>query len=116
MSQGLVLHVREDGEDIACIAMQVSGELYTMVPLMGRSLTVTEKGYIELERLLVAAAWGVRRLSNFALFLPCTFMVLSNAAMLVHLKCKKGMHHKICALLIKLSSYNCIFLNGDSAW
>ena len=76
---------------------------------MGRSLTVTEKGYVELERLLVAAAWGVRRLSNFALFMPGIRVVLPNVAMPVHVKCKDGMHHKMRTLLIKLSSYNCTF-------
>ena len=80
-----------------------------MVALMRRSLTEMEKGYIELERLLVAAAWGVRHLSNFALFMPGIRLVLPDAAMLVHVKCKEGMHHKIRALLIELSSYNYTF-------
>ena len=87
-----------------------------MVALMGRSLTVTEKGYIELEQLLVTAAWGVWRLSNFALFVPGIHVVLPDIAMLVHVKCKEGMHHKIRALLIELSSYNCTFQNGNGAW
>ena len=77
--------------------------------MMGRSVTVTEKGCIELERLLVAAAWGVRYLSNFTLFMPSIHVVLPDMAMLVHMKCKEGMHHKIRALLIELSSYNCTF-------
>ena len=80
-----------------------------MVTLMGSSLTVTEKGYIELERLLIAAAWGVGRLSKFALFMPGIRVVLPDAVMIPHMKCKKGIHHKIRALLIELSSYNCTF-------
>ena len=87
-----------------------------MVALMGHSLTVMEKGYVELEWLLVAAAWGVRRLSNFALFMPGIRVVLPDAAMLAHVRCKEGMHHKIRALLIELSSYNCTFQNGNGAW
>ena len=49
MSQGLMLHVSKDGEDIACVATQGSAELYAMVALMGRGLTITEKGCIEPE-------------------------------------------------------------------
>ena len=55
-----------------------------VVALMGRSLTVTEKGHIELERLLVAAAWGVWRLSNFALFMPGIYIVLPDMVMPAH--------------------------------
>ena len=62
---------------------------------MGHSLTVVEKGYIELERLLVAAAWGVWHLLNFALFMPGIHVMLPDATMLAHVKCKEGMYHKI---------------------
>ena len=86
MSAELSLHVSEDGDDLACVATQGRGEMYAVVALMGRGLTITERGYTELERLLVAAAWGVRRLANFALFLPGIRVVLPEASMLTYVR------------------------------
>lgn len=70
MQRELVVHVSEDGTNAACVVTQGSGDAYAVVSLLGRELTVTEQGYTELERLLVAATWCIRRLASFAMFVP----------------------------------------------
>ena len=72
----------EDGENVACVVVQGEGDTYAIVTLQGRPLTVTEQGYTELERLLVAAAWGIRRLANFAMYVPSVRVVVPDATML----------------------------------
>ena len=79
-------------------------------------MLLSEQGIPEIERLLVAAVWGVRRLANFAMFVPGVKVVLPDPALLANLRQKGEVPFRIRALLVELTSFNCTFAHGAGAW
>lgn len=74
------VHVDADATDCSIVLVQGEGDSYRVAAMLGRELTVTERAAPVLERLLLAAAWGVRKLSRYTLWLPRVTVMFPDAA------------------------------------
>lgn len=63
--QHLYLHVDVSDADLSVVLTQGEGESYTVVGFGGRSLAIQEARCSLMERLLVAALWGVKRWARY---------------------------------------------------
>ena len=62
--------------------------------MLGRDFTITELGWTDPERLLLAACWGVRHLARYTLFTPALTLALPDDAH-VALVSLKDLHSKL---------------------
>ena len=69
--------------------------------MLGRDFSITEQGWTELERLLLTACWGVRRLARYTMFVPGIVVALPDADQVVCVKLK-DLHHKLKIHVIEL--------------
>ena len=74
------MHVDCDCTDCSVILSQGTGDAYRVVSMVGRAFTVTEQRGCLLERLLLTAAWAVRKLARFTMYLPAITVVLPHPA------------------------------------
>lgn len=69
------LHVDCDDTDGSAVLAQGEGESYRVVGMTGRSLSITERKTLRLERLLLVAGWALRKWSRYVLWVPITVML-----------------------------------------
>ena len=77
------LHVSTTDEEGAVVLTQGEGERYRVVAILGRGLLATERSRSPVERLLGVAAWGVRRLSRYTMYVPSLSIILPDPAALI---------------------------------
>ena len=62
--------------------------------MLGHDFTITEQGWTDPERLLLAACWSVRCLARYTLFTPALTIALPDAAHIA-LVLLKDLHSKL---------------------
>ena len=62
--------------------------------MLGRKFSISEQWWTELERLLLTACWGVRRLAKYTMFAPGIVVALPDAAQVACVKLK-DLYHKL---------------------
>ena len=92
----------------------VKGE-YRVVSFGGRKLSITEAGCSLIEKLLVAALWGLMRYERYTAFAPNTVILLPHAAEVGLIK-KVDSPLRVQSAMIALSSFKCTFACGEGAW
>lgn len=105
-----------DTQDCSAVLVQGQGEGYRVVSMVGRELTPTERQGSLFERLLLTAAWGIRRLACFMLGLPAIVVVLPHPAAVGCTQPGACLPPRLQAHLVELSSFGCSYEVGDGAW
>lgn len=95
--------------------VQWEGSDSRVVAMIGRPFTPTEKACTFVERLLIAAAWCVERMSHYTMFLPELTVVLPRAAELGSV-IARGLPLRWQARLVELSAHGSKFDTSDGAW
>ena len=49
--------------------------------MMGREFQVSEQGWSEVERVLSAACWGIKRQARYTMYLPGIYVYVPSAGM-----------------------------------
>ena len=75
----LRLHADANDTDISVVLTQGTGAEYRVVGMGGRKLAIQEAEMGMMERLLVAALWGVKRWGRYTYFTPQLIIVLPGA-------------------------------------
>lgn len=78
-------------------------------------MLVTEARSSLIERLLIAALWGLIRYERYTAFTYNTVVLLPHAAEVATIK-RADSPLRIQSAMIALSSFKCTFANGDGAW
>ena len=84
--------------------------------MVGRTFTATEQRGCTLERLLLTAAWAIRKLARFTMYLPAITVILPHPAAVQCARVGDGLTPRLQARLVELSSYHCTYEVGDGAW
>ena len=83
--------------------------------MMGRPFTPTEISAKRMERLMITAAWSLKKLGRYTHYVPHIIVVLPHPVEVTVLK-KIDLPVRLKAMLVELSSYNCTFECGEGAW
>ena len=86
MAKPAKIDVDADSTDGSAVMTQGAGESYTVIEMLGRSLLPTEAKGTLLERQLLIAAWAVKRLAKYTLWLTSITIALPHAAELACLQ------------------------------
>jgi hypothetical protein len=78
-------------------------------------LLATEATRSLIERLLVAALWGLKRFERYTAFSASVVVVLPHPAEVATVK-KSQLPLRIQSVLIELSSFQCSYESGEGAW
>jgi hypothetical protein len=113
---GAVIYIDEDGQYGTAILTQGSGDTFTICALATRSFTVTETKIGRMERLLLGATWAYNRFGRYTYYLPTVSISFPLEAEVSLANCSATMGPRLQAKLIELSSYQCKFISGFSAW
>lgn len=109
------LHVDCDDQYLTATLVQEGEEGKQVCAMATRAMTITEKQRPRLERLLLAASWGVHRLQRCCYYVPELIVVIPDAADLA-LTRSKLVPPRIRARLIELDSIGCKYQVGPGAW
>jgi hypothetical protein len=78
-------------------------------------LTVTEARASLIERLLIAALWGLKRFERYTCFFSDVIVLLPHQSEVITVK-KSDPPLRIQGAIVELSSYRCKFASGEGAW
>ena len=83
--------------------------------MLGRALTVTECKCCLIEKLLLCAAWAVKRLAPYTTSTSQVYIVLPwpEEALCAQ---QRELPIRLQAKLIELSAYGCKYTSGEGAW
>ena len=110
------IHVNADEND--CSAVLVQGESstdYRVVQMLGRELTATEAKCSLIEKLLLCAAWAVKRLAQYTISAPqvCIVLPWPEEALCTQ---QRDLPVRLQAKIVELSAYGCKYQSGEGAW
>lgn len=83
--------------------------------MMGRPLTPTEVSSKRMERLMITATWGLKKLGRYTNYVPHVIVVVPHPVE-VNILSKVDLPVRLQAQLVELSSFNCSFECGEGAW
>ena len=115
LEQPAYLHVDEDTEYLAVTLVQGSGGDRKVCAMATRAMTPTEKSCPRMERLLIAAAWGVKRFQRCCFYVHKLVIVLPSRVDLVIANGKQA-PPRLMARIIELDSMGCTYEVGQGAW